>query len=157
MLVNIWSKLAERPSKWIIMIHLNGPLNTEGSLDNYADSKIKFIYEIRKEDRLTRIMMLAFVDNIEYFYTKLCDCHPDRYRNLFEYSFNHNLGLTKNCVWMYSHIYWGTTDPGRVKSLNRMPRRAIITVATDYENLEGIEWNITSSSSDANSSHNSAR
>ena len=156
MLVTIWSKVIQKEDQWKIIIYLSGPLKDETDTIDHSNRKIKFIYMIPKPVTQTRIQMLQYADNIEHFYTTLCDGHPERFKQLFEYTFNHNRGVTENSVWLYPHIYWGSGETGRVREFRCWETLAEIMIQTDYEDISDVTWNITSSSS-ANTSASSNR
>ena len=150
MLVQVWSRYKEQEASWKVTICLNGPLANDDApyAPRYDRNRIKYYYIIPKKEGLTRTMIDRHTNHIEYFYAKLCDGYPEKYLNLFEYTFNIPLGTFTDARWYYSYQYWGTSEVGLVHTLRRLDRLSEIIIHTDYEELTDYDWKLSSSDSE---------
>ena len=132
---------------WRITITIPGPEGRTPTED-YTGHFIKFKYLIPKDPEHSREEINDHAFNIQYFYVTLRDLHPDKYIELFTYSFNHPLGVTENQIWMFANIYWGTGPTGQVSRMRRCAKLTILTIETDWEDLLDVEWCMRGSSSE---------
>ena len=94
----------------------------------------RMVYKVRN-DNYDEQTMRDHAKDIHDFYMLMRDEYPTRFHDLFEYGFNLKPCERDNGIWMFSNIYWGDRDPGRVDHLHVTENRIRIVLNVEYVEL----------------------